>query len=105
MSDHFRAWAALKDTLLEPSTAYYQQTDGQIEIVDKEVVTIDCACELEGDQWVKNLLEIQLTQNSRYNSSHGGSPFHTLYGFIPGFGQAQMPCPLNKIVADTDIHA
>ena len=105
MSDHFQAWAASKGILLEPSTAYHQQTDGRTEIVNNEVVTIVRACELEGDQCVKKLPEIELKLNSRYNSSRGSSPFHTLYGFTPRFGQAQMRYPLNKIVADTDRHA
>ena len=88
MSDHFQAWAASKGILLERTTAYHQQTDGQTEIVTKEVVTIVRACELEGDQWVKKLPEIQLKLNSRFNSSRGSSPVHTLYGFTPRFGQA-----------------
>ena len=105
ISDHFQAWAASKGILLEPSTACHQQTDGQTEIVNKEVVTIVHAYELEGDQWVKELPEIQLKLNSRYNSSRGSSPFHTLHGSTPRFGQSQMPYPLNRIVADTDRHA
>ena len=67
MADHFQAWAASKGILLEPSTAYHQQTDGQTELANKEVVTIGRACELEGDQWVKKLPEIQLQVNSRYH--------------------------------------
>ena len=105
MSDHFQAWAASKGILLKPSTAYQQQTDGQTEIVNKEVVTIVRACQLEGDQGVKKLPEIQLKLNSRCNSSRGSSPFHTLYEFTPRFGQAQMPYPLDKIVVHTDRHA
>ena len=70
--------------------------------MNKEVVTIVRACELEGDQYVKKLLDIQLKLNSRYNLSHGSSLFHILYGFTTRFGQAQMSYPLNKIVADTD---
>ena len=104
-SYHFQAWAASKGILLEASPAYYQQTDGQTEIVNMEVVTIVRACELEGDQWVKKLPEIQPKLNSRYNLSRGSSPFHTLYGFTRRFGQAQMPYPLYKIVVDTDRHA
>ena len=49
MSDHFQAWAAFNGILLQPSTAYHQQTDGQTMIVNKEVVTIVRSCELEGD--------------------------------------------------------
>ena len=66
MADHFLAWAAYKGILLEPSTAYHQQTDGQTVLANKEVVTIGRACELEGDQWVKELPEIQLEVNRRY---------------------------------------
>ena len=55
MSDHFQAWAASKGILLEPATTYHQQTDGQTEIVNEEVVNMVHACESEGDQWVKKL--------------------------------------------------
>ena len=58
MSDHFQAWPASQGILLEPSTVYHQQTDGQPAIVNTEVVTIVRACEFEGDQWVKTLPEI-----------------------------------------------
>ena len=49
MSDHIQAWAASKGIVLEPSTAYHQQTDGQTEIVNKEVLTVVLACELEAE--------------------------------------------------------
>ena len=104
MSDDFQPCAASKDILLEPSTAYYQQTDGQTKIDNKAVVTIVRACELEGDQFLTQLAEIQLKLHSRYNSSCSSYPFHTLYGFTPRFGQVQMLYPLNKIIVDTDRH-
>ena len=104
MSYHFQSWAASNGILLLPSTACHQERDGQTEIVSKEVLSIVRACELEGDQCVKKRLEIQLKLNSRYNSPRGSSPFHMLYGFTLRFGQAQMPYPLNKIVAERDRH-
>ena len=104
-SHHFQAWAASKGILLSVSTAYPQQTDVQTEIVNKEVITIVCACELEGDQWVMKLPEIRSILNCRCNSSRCNSPFNTFYAFRPRFGQAQMLYPLNKILADTDRHA
>ena len=50
ISDHLQAWAPSKGILLDPSTTYQQQTDGQTEIVNKQVFTIVHALELEGDQ-------------------------------------------------------
>ena len=50
------------------------------------------------------LLLMQLKLNSRYNSSRRRSPFDSVYGFRPRFGQPPMRYPLNKIVADTDGH-
>ena len=105
MSDHFQAWSASKGRLLQLSTAYQQQTNGQTEIVNKEVVTLVLTCELEGDQWVKKLPEKQLKLNITYDSSRGSSWFHTRYGFTPRFHEAQMPYALNKIVAELDRHA
>ena len=55
MSDHLQAWATSWGILLEPSTAYHQQKDGQTEIVNKEVITIVRVCEVEGDQCGKKL--------------------------------------------------
>ena len=104
-SDHFHGWAASKGIPLEPSTAYHQQTDGRIEIVNTQVVTIVRACELKGDQCVKNLTGIQLKLKSRYDSSRGSSPVYALYAFTPRFGQAQMPYPPNEILAERDRHA
>ena len=104
MSGHFLALATSKRILSEPWTAYHYQTHGQTEIVNQEVVTIVCACEFDGYQGVKKLPAIQVRQNSRYDSSHSGSPFDTLYGFTPRFGEAQMAYTLNKRVAETDRH-
>ena len=67
MSEHLQVWAGSKGILLQPSTAYHQQTDGQTEIRNKEVVTIVRASALAADHWVKKLPEIQLKLNSRYN--------------------------------------
>ena len=104
MSDHFQGWAASNRILLEPSTLYHQQTDGQSEIVNQEVVTIVPAYEIEADQWVKKLEEIPLRLNSTCNWSRRRSPFHTLYAFTLRFGLPQMHYPLNKVVAHTDRH-
>ena len=54
MSHHFQSWAASNRILLEPSTACQQETDGQTEIVSKEVLSIVRAYELEVDQCVRN---------------------------------------------------
>ena len=105
ISDHFQECAPSKGILSQLSTAYYQETDAETEIVNKEVITIVRACALEGDQRVRKLPETQPKLNSRSNASRGSFPFHTLYGFTPRFGQAQMPFPLNKIVGETDKHA
>ena len=50
MSSHFYSWAAGKGIELEPSTTYYSQTDGESEIVNKEIIQITKACEGEGNK-------------------------------------------------------
>ena len=47
---------------------------------------------------------MHLRQTRRYNWGRAGYPFHTLYGFTPRCGQAQMHYSLNKIVVKTDRH-
>ena len=86
ISDHFRACAASMGILLEPSPADHKETGGQIEILNKEVVTTVRVCELEVDKQVKKLHKIQLWHNSRNNVYRISCPFHMLYGFIPRYG-------------------
>ena len=105
MSDHFPAWGPSKGILLQTSTAYHQEMEGQTYSGKKEVGTIVRACELEENQSLNELSEIQLKRNRRYNLSCGSSPFHTLHVFTPRFGQAQMLQPLHKIVESTDRYA
>ena len=104
MSHSVQAWAASEGILLFPLTAYQHQTDGQTEIVNKEVRSIDRTWELERNQWVKTLAEIQLKLNSIYNSSRSRSTFDSYWVCICRFGQAQIPYSLNRIFADTHRH-
>ena len=65
--DHFQTYTSTEGILLEPLPAYYKQMDGHTEIINKEVVMIVYACELEGDQLVQQLPEILLELNRRYD--------------------------------------
>jgi hypothetical protein len=104
MSAHFQSWAASKGIKLEPSTAYHPQTDGQSEIVNKEIIQVARACKAEGDEWLTKIPEIQLKLNSRYNASRRNNPFVTVLGFDAKLGLDSFPYPINNYQPASERH-
>jgi len=94
MSDHFRDWAARKGIKLEPSTAYYPQTDGQSECANKAILQAARACKVEGNERLHRLSEIQLKLNFRDNTARQHSPFFSLLGFGAKLGPFSFPYPI-----------
>ena len=93
-----------KGIKLEPSTAYHPQTDGQSEIVNKEIMQVARACKGEGNKWLSKILEIQLRLNSRYNASCRNNLFITVLGFDAKLGRDTFPYPINKYQTATERH-
>ena len=54
----FTEWARKKGIRLDISTAYHQQTDGQTEIVNKELKQVLKVIKEEGKNWLAAILEI-----------------------------------------------
>ena len=79
-----RFWSSLQDamgTRLHFSTAFYPQTDGQLERTIKmlEDMLIACMIEFKGS-WDTHLSLMELAYNNSYQSSIGMAPFEALYG-------------------------
>jgi len=91
MSDHFKDWAARKGIMLEPSTAFHPQTDGQPEIANKAILQAARACKVEGNELLHKLSEIQPKLNSRDNTARQPRPFFTLLGFEAKQGLSSFP--------------
>ena len=93
---HFQSWAASKGIKLEASTAYHSQTNGQSEIVNKEIIEVARACRAEGNKWWSKILEIQPRLNSHYNASCRHNSFATVLGFDIKLGLHIFSHPINK---------
>ena len=66
---------------MEPSTAYYSQTDSQTEIVNIEFIQATRDCKAEENEWVSKILEIPLRLNLHYNATPRNNHFITVLGF------------------------
>jgi transposase InsO family protein len=79
-----RFWGKLHeslDTMLNFSSAYHPQTDGQIERTNQILEDMLRACALKhGGSWDKSLPYAEFSYNNRYQASLKNSPFEALYG-------------------------
>ena len=89
---------------MEPATTCHPQTDGQSEIVNKEIIQVARACKAEGNEGLSKIPENQLRLNSRYNASCRNNPFLTVSGFDAKVGLDTFPYPINKYQTSTERH-
>ena len=80
------------------STSFHSQTDGQIEIVNKEVQKfLQIYCFEKQDQWANWLAIAQFSINSKKHASTKVAPFKETQSYIPCMGIE--PIPVNKAPA------
>ena len=89
---------------MEPSTAYHAQTDGQSEIVNKEIIQVARACKAEGNEFWSTIPEIQLRLNWHYNAFQGNNPLVTVLGFNTNLGLDIFPYCISKYQSATERH-
>ena len=79
-----RFWRALQEafgTMLNYSTAFHRQTDGQTERTIQTLEDMLRACALDfGGSWEDHLPLIEFAYNNSYHSSIGMAPYVALYG-------------------------
>jgi hypothetical protein len=69
------------DTMLNFSSAYYPQTDGQTERTNQVLEDMLRACALKhGGSWDKSLPFTEFSYNNSYQASLKMAPFEALYG-------------------------
>jgi transposase InsO family protein len=77
-------WSKLHEslgTILEFSTTFHPQTDGQTERVNQILEDMLRACALDyGSSWDANLPYVEFSYNNSYQSSIEMAPFEALYG-------------------------
>jgi len=74
----------LMDTQLKKNTAFYPQTDGQTEVVNRTVIhLLRGYCSKHPKIWDEHLCYVQHAYNRAKHSSTQRSPFETCFGFIP----------------------
>jgi hypothetical protein len=69
------------DTMLNFSSAYHPQTDGQTEMTNQILEDMLRACSLKhGGSWDKSLMYAEFSYNNSYQASLKMAPFKVLYG-------------------------
>ncbi|GKF93229.1 putative reverse transcriptase domain-containing protein, partial [Tanacetum coccineum] len=94
-------------TILDLSTTYHPQTDGQSERTIQTLEDILCACAIDfGKGWVNHLPLVEFSYNNSYHTSIKAASFEALYGrkcrspvCWAEVGQVQLTGP--KIVQET----
>ncbi len=72
------------DIMLNASTAFHPQTDGQTEQVNQEIKKyLRIFVNYRQTNWSDWLLLAEFTHNNRVHSTTGKSPFMVLYGCNP----------------------
>nr|GEX84100.1 retrotransposon protein, putative, Ty3-gypsy subclass [Tanacetum cinerariifolium] len=68
-------------TRLDMSTAYYPETDGQIERTIQTLKDMLRACAIDfGKGWVNHLPLVEFSYNNNYHATIKAAPFEALYG-------------------------
>ncbi|GKA00921.1 putative reverse transcriptase domain-containing protein [Tanacetum coccineum] len=68
-------------TILDMSTVYHPQTDGQIERTIQTLEDMLRACVTDfGNSWVNHLPLVEFSYNNSYHASIKAAPFEALYG-------------------------
>ena len=78
---YWRSFQEAMGTILNFSTAFHPQTDGQSERVIQILEDMLRACALDfGNKWKDNLPFAEFAYNNSFQSSIGMAPFEALYG-------------------------
>jgi hypothetical protein len=74
----------LSDTVLNMSSAYHPQTDGQIEMLNQCLETyLRCLVQSCPHKWAHWLSLAEYWYNTTFHSALGTTPFQALYGYLP----------------------
>ena len=81
LSKFWKELFRLLRTKLRPSSAYYPETDGQTEIMNKKLEEmIRAFVNHKQDNWDEHLIEFEVAYNSSVNATTTYSPFYLIYG-------------------------
>ena len=99
----------LAGTKLNQSSSYHPQTDGQTEVVNKNVEAyLRCFCGEKPREWSQWLHWAEYWYNTTYHGSIGINPFQAVYGRLPPpliqYGDMETPnSTLDQQLRDRDI--
>ncbi|GAU25035.1 hypothetical protein TSUD_155090 [Trifolium subterraneum] len=106
LSQFWTEFFKLQGTVLNRSTAYHPQTDGQTEIVNKALETyLRCVSSEKPKDWIKWLSMAEWWYNTSYHSATQTTPFEIVYGQPPPLHLPYLPGESSSPTVDRTLNA
>lgn len=106
LGDFWNEFFKLQGVVLQTSSAYHPQTDGQPEVVNKCIETyLRCMCFDNPSQWSKWISLAEWWYNTNYHTATRHTPYELVYGQPPPIHLPYLPKEANSVSVDRTLSA